>query len=35
METGLTVNVPLHINEGDVLRIDSTTGEYVERVSQK
>lgn len=35
METGLTVNVPLHINEGDVLRVDSTTGEYVERVSQK
>ncbi len=35
METGLTVNVPLHINEGDVLRIDSSTGDYVERVSQK
>ena len=35
METGLSVNVPLHINEGDVLRIDSTEGAYVERVSQK
>jgi elongation factor P len=35
METGLSVNVPLHINEGDVLRIDSTEGVYVERVSQK
>jgi elongation factor P len=35
METGLKVNVPLHINEGDVLRIDSSTGDYVERVSQK
>lgn len=35
METGLVVNVPLHINEGDVLRIDSATGDYVERVSQK
>lgn len=35
METGLVVNVPLHINEGDVLRIDTSTGDYVERVSQK
>ncbi|WP_413557641.1 elongation factor P [Bdellovibrio sp. HCB209] len=35
METGLTVSVPLHINEGDTLRIDTSTGEYVERVSQK
>ena len=33
METGLTVKVPLHINEGDVLRIDSTTGDYVARVN--
>jgi elongation factor P len=35
METGLSVNVPLHINEGDVLRIDTAEGAYVERVSQK
>jgi len=35
METGLKVNVPLHINEGDILRIDSTEGVYVERVNQK
>lgn len=35
LESGLVVNVPLHINEGDVLRIDTSTGEYVERVSQK
>ncbi|HWU42421.1 MAG TPA: elongation factor P [Bdellovibrio sp.] len=35
MESGLVVNVPLHINEGDVLRIDTSTGDYVERVSQK
>ncbi|NUN05675.1 MAG: elongation factor P, partial [Bdellovibrio sp.] len=34
-ETGLSVGVPLHISEGDVLRIDTSTGEYVERVSQK
>ncbi|MBL7545853.1 MAG: elongation factor P [Bdellovibrionaceae bacterium] len=35
MESGLKVNVPLHINEGDVLRIDTSSGDYVERVSQK
>lgn len=35
MESGLVVNVPLHINEGDVLRIDTQTGDYVERVNLK
>ncbi|MBC7371110.1 MAG: elongation factor P, partial [Bdellovibrionaceae bacterium] len=35
MDTGLVVQVPLHINEGDVLRIDTSTGDYVERVNQK
>lgn len=35
METGLIVGVPLHINEGDLLRIDTESGEYVERVNQK
>jgi elongation factor P len=33
LETGLVVTVPLHINEGDVLRVDTSTGDYVERVS--
>ncbi len=32
VETGATVNVPLFINEGDVLRIDTRTGDYIERV---
>jgi elongation factor P len=32
VETGLTVNVPLFVVEGDVLKIDTRTGEYVERV---
>jgi elongation factor P len=31
LETGYTVNVPLHINEGDTLRVDTRTGEYIER----
>lgn len=34
LETGATVNTPLFINEGDVLRINTDTGEYVERVSK-
>lgn len=32
LETGLIVNTPLFINEGDVLRINTDSGEYVERV---
>ena len=35
METGATLNVPLFINEGDVLRINTETGQYVERVDKK
>ncbi len=34
METGLQVQVPLFINEGEVLKIDTRTGEYVERVKR-
>lgn len=33
LETGVTVNVPMFVNEGDVLRINTETGEYVERVN--
>ena len=32
METGLVVQVPLFINEGDVIRVDTRTGKYVTRV---
>jgi elongation factor P len=31
LESGHVVNVPLHITEGDILKIDSRTGEYIER----
>lgn len=31
LETGYVVKVPLFINEGDVLRIDTRTGDYIER----
>ncbi|MBN2096224.1 elongation factor P [Candidatus Peregrinibacteria bacterium] len=33
METGVIVSVPLFINEGDVLLINTETGEYVSRAS--
>lgn len=32
LETGAVVKVPFHINEGDVIRIDTRTSEYIERV---
>lgn len=35
MESGLVVQVPLHINIGDTLRIDTDSAEYVERVNLK
>ncbi len=31
LETGAVVNAPLFINEGDIVRINTETGEYVER----
>jgi len=33
LETGVTVNVPLFINEGDVIKVDTRTGTYLERSS--
>jgi elongation factor P len=32
METGLVLQVPLFIEEGEVLKLDTRTGNYVERV---
>jgi elongation factor P len=32
IETGATVNVPLFVNEGELIRINTKTGEYLERV---
>lgn len=31
VETGATVNIPLFVNEGERIKIDTRTGEYVER----
>ena len=33
LETGLTVHVPLFINEGDIIKVDTRTGTYLERSS--
>jgi elongation factor P len=33
LETGTTIQVPLFISEDDVLKVDTRTGEYMERVS--
>jgi elongation factor P len=33
LETGLVVNVPLFINIGENLRVDTRTGEYIERAN--
>ena len=34
LETGAVIRVPLFINEGDVLRIDTRTGDYVSRAGK-
>jgi len=34
VETGASIQVPLFINENDVVRIDSRTGAYIERVKE-
>ena len=34
VETGAEVNVPLFINEGDKIKIDTATGSYMERVKE-
>lgn len=33
LETGYTINVPLFINEGDVLKIDTRSGDYITRTA--
>lgn len=35
VETGAIVNVPLFINEKDVIKVDTRTGDYIERVKAK
>ena len=35
LPTGAPVPVPIFINQGDIIRIDTRTGEYSERVAKK
>ena len=35
LTTGATLQVPLFINQGDILKIDTRTGDYVERVGKR
>ena len=34
LETGASVNVPFFVNVGDVIRVNTETGDYVERVEK-
>lgn len=34
LESGLRVNVPLFVNEGDRIKVDTRTGEYLERAQE-
>ncbi len=34
LETGINMQVPMFVNEGDVIRIDTRSGEYMERVKK-
>lgn len=34
VETGAVVRVPLFINEGEIIRVDTRTGEYISRAKQ-
>ena len=35
LETGITIQVPLFVNNGDIVRVDTRTGAYLERVSSQ
>ncbi|MBF0553889.1 MAG: elongation factor P, partial [Nitrospirae bacterium] len=32
LETGALIKVPFHINQGDIIKVDTRTMEYIERV---
>ena len=34
LDTGLEINVPLFIKEGDKIRVDTRTSQYCERVKE-
>ena len=32
LETGLEIKIPNHVNEGDLVKISTETGDFIERV---
>lgn len=34
LESGATIQVPIFVSEGDLIRVDTRTGEYIERVKE-
>ncbi len=34
LETGMVIQVPLFVNEGDQIKVDTRTGAYIERVKK-
>jgi elongation factor P len=34
LQTGYTIQVPLYLNQGEIVRVDTRTGEFVERVNK-
>jgi elongation factor P len=34
LESGFSIQVPLFVEEGEVVKIDTRTGQYIERVSK-
>ena len=34
LETGVSIQVPMFVNEGDTIRVDTRTGDYMERVKK-
>jgi elongation factor P len=35
LDTGLTIDVPAFVKEGDVIKVDTRSGNYIERVTKK
>jgi elongation factor P len=35
LESGATIQVPLFIDTGDVIKVDTRSGEYIERMKKK
>ncbi len=35
LETGVTIDVPIFVQEGDLIKVDTRTGTYVERITKK